>query len=125
MMRSAVFWLALLGLASMAIQHANAGSAVAMEPHHGKLVTSYGHTKEIAMQRALETARRRYGAEVRIVAATDVTGYGAIAVARLGNRAIVGVALGKRSATEADTVALEKCLKQGGTNPKIISGWRG
>ena len=64
---------------------------------------------------------------VRIVAATDIAGYGAIAVALHpnGRGSILGVALGKRSATEADNLAIEQCLKAGGTHPKIIEGFRG
>jgi len=123
--KTALFLFVLLGLGSVALQNANAGSAVAMEPRHGQLVSSYGHSKQVAMQRALETARRLYGAEVRIIAATEVTGYCAIAVARHGDKAIVGVALGKRSASEANTLAIDQCLKAGGTDPRIISGWRG
>jgi len=123
--KTALFLFVLLGLGSVALQNANAGSAVAMEPRHGQLVSSYGHSKQVAMQRALETARRLYGAEVRIIAATEVTGYCTIAVARHGDKAIVGVALGKRSASEANTLAIDQCLKAGGTDPRIISGWRG
>ena len=125
MKKTALFLFVLLGFGSVAPQDASAGSAVAMEPRHGKLVSSYGHSKQVAMERALETARRLYGAGVRIIAATNVTGYCTIAVARHGDKAIVGVALGRRSATEADSLAIEQCLKAGGTNPRIISGWRG
>jgi hypothetical protein len=116
MKRSVIFSFALVGLADVLIQNADAGSAVAMEPH---LATAYGGPVQREKQRALNEARHRYGADVRIIAATDVTGYGAIAVARLGNRAIVGVALGKRSQTEAATLAIEQCLKGGGTDPKV------
>jgi hypothetical protein len=118
-MKRSVIFFALLGLAGVLIQNADAGSAVAMEPHHGGLATAYGGPVQREKQRALNEARHRYGADVRIIAATDVTGYGAIAVARLGNRAIVGVALGKRSQTEAATLAIEQCLKGGGTDPKV------
>ena len=125
MKKTALFLFVLLGFGSVTLQDASAGSAVAMEPLHGKLVSSYGHSKQVAMERALETGRRLYGAEVRIIAATNVTGYCTIAVAGHGEKAIVGVALGRRSATEADSLAIEQCLKAGGTNPRIISGWRG
>jgi hypothetical protein len=125
MKKTALFLFVLLGFGSVTLQDASAGSAVAMEPVHGKLVSSYGHSKEVAMQRALETARRLYGVDVRIIAATNVTGYCTIAVARHGDKAIVGVALGRRSATEADRLAIDQCVKAGGTNPRIISAWRG
>jgi hypothetical protein len=127
MKRSALFRLALVCMAVAAIKNANAGSAVVTDGH-GHLITSFGQpSKEIAKEHALETARQRYGATVRLLAASDITGYGAIAVARHpnGHGSIIGVALGKRSATEADTLAIEQCLKAGGTNPKIIRGFSG
>jgi hypothetical protein len=79
------------------------------------------------MDRALETARRRYGANFRILAASDVTGYGAIAVARqpTGHGYIVGVVLGKRSHTEAVTIATKHCLQAGGLNPVVKWAFRG
>jgi hypothetical protein len=125
MKKSAFYACALIGLTTMAVQSANAGSAVAMEPRHGNLATAYGGPVLREKHRALEKARRLYGADVRIIAATDLTGYGAIAVARFGDRAIIGVALGKRSATEAYTMAIQHCLKAGGTNPKVKWTWRG
>jgi hypothetical protein len=78
-------------------------------------------------QRALAEARLKYGTQARIVAATDVIGYGAIAVAwhPSGHGSIVGISLGKRSATEADTLAIEKCLKAGGINPRVKWAFRG
>jgi selenophosphate synthase len=125
MKRSSLFSFALLVLVGVLIQNVNAGSAVAMERQHGNLATAYGGPVEREKQRALDEARRRYGADVRIIAATDVTGYGTIVVARLGNRAIIGVALGKRSAAEAATLAVEHCLKAGGTDPLVRWAWRG
>jgi hypothetical protein len=125
MKRSALLRLALVSTAVAAIQNANAGSAVAIGPHN-QLATAYGGPVEREKQRALETARRRYGADVKILAASDVTGYGAIAVARHPNgNWVIGVALGRRSATEADSLALNQCLKVGGVNPKIRWGFRG
>jgi hypothetical protein len=44
-------------------------------------------------QRALQRARQLYGSDVRLIAATDITGYGAIAVARKGNKAVNGLRL--------------------------------
>jgi hypothetical protein len=121
MKRSVIFSFVLVGLAGVLIQNADAGSAVAMEPHHGGLATAYGGPVQREKQRALAEARRRYGADVRIIAATDVTGYGAIAIAHLGNRAIIGVALGKRSAAEAAALAVKHCLTAGGTGPIVKS----
>jgi hypothetical protein len=126
MKKNALFRLALVSTAVVAMQNANAGSAVATDSH-GHNVYSYGHPKEIAKRRALDMGRREGWVNLRIVAATDITGYGAIAVARHpnGQGSILGVALGKRSATEADNLAIEQCLKAGGTHPKIIGGFRG
>lgn len=125
MKRSTLFRLVLLGLMALASHNAYAGSAVAMEPRHGNLATAYGGPMQREEQRALAQARRLYGANVRIVASTDISGYGAIAVARFGKRAIIGVALGKRSANEADTIAIEQCLKAGGTHPEVKWAFRG
>jgi hypothetical protein len=126
MKRSALFRLALVCMA-VATQNAKAGSAVVTDGH-GHLITSYGQPSK----RNRQGARAGDGpstvrATVRVLAASDVTGYGAIAVARHpnGHGSIIGVALGKRSATEADTLAIEQCLKAGGTNPKIIRGFSG
>jgi hypothetical protein len=117
--------LASFGLACIIVHNARAGSAVAMEPRHCKMVTSYGHPEAIAVQRAMEKARLLYGTNVRLLAATNVTGYCAIGVARVGDRAIVGVALGQKSAIEAQTIVLGQLAKAGGTDPKIISRWKG
>ena len=125
MKKKTVFRLLLLGFLALALQSTNAGSAVALAPHN-QMVTSYGHPKEIAKQRALEEARPKYGNNVRILAASDVTGYGAIAVARVANgNWLIGVSLGKRSATEAETLAISYCRKAGGINPQIKSAFRG
>ena len=79
-MRSVV----LLGLVALVAQNASAGSAVAMESHHGHLVSYHGYPVNEAKRLALETARSLYGTDVKIIAASDVAGYCAIAVARKG-----------------------------------------
>jgi hypothetical protein len=124
MKRSTLFRLALLSMAVAPIQSANAGSAVAIGPHN-HLVYSYGHPKEIAEQRALEMAHQLYGADVRLLAASDVTGYGAVAIAHHGIGWVTGVALGRPSASDAEHLAIEQCLRVGGTDPKIRWRWRG
>src|SRR5690348_9249501 len=122
MKKGAKIWLAvLLGLAALAAQSAKAGSAVAWDGH-GHLVSYHGYPVDEAKRLALEIGRQRYGGNVRLVAYSDASGYGAIAVARngAGSGSIIGVTLGRASAREAENRSIEKCLKAGGTNPKII-----
>jgi hypothetical protein len=115
--------LALAGFA-VAISDVRAGSAVAIAPHN-QMVMSYGHPVEVAKQRALELARRKYGRNVRIWGATDKLGYSSIAKARHPNGYgwIVAAALGKTSAREANNSAIEHCRSLGGKNPEVISTW--
>jgi hypothetical protein len=116
----------LIGLANIATEVSKAGSAVALAPNN-HLATSYGGSVEMAKERVLDVAHRRYGATARIIASSDVTGYGAIAIALLpnGRGTTIGVALGRRSATEADALAIGQCIKAGGTNPRVRWGFRG
>ena len=44
-------------------------------------MSGYGVPVQEAKRRALEIAHRRYGSNISILAASDVTGYGAIAIA--------------------------------------------
>jgi hypothetical protein len=99
---------------------------VAIGPDN-QLFTSFGHPREIAKEKALALARNKCGNNVRIIASTDLTGYCAIAAARHPNGYgwIIGVALGRRSATEADALAMEQCIKAGGAKPRVRSGFRG
>jgi hypothetical protein len=111
---------------SASTQVANAGSAVAFEPRSGKMVNSTGHPEHVAIQRAMAGARHLYGPNVRILAATDVTGYCAVGVAsRVGKTVIVGAALGRPSAADARDIVLDQLYRAGGIKPKIISRWRG
>jgi hypothetical protein len=77
MKRSNILRIDLFASAVLGVKEAEAGSAVAIGPHN-QMATSYGYPEEIAKQRALELARRRYGPNVRLLAASDVTGYGAL-----------------------------------------------
>jgi hypothetical protein len=126
MKKSVLLRLTLISLTALIIHNANAGSAVVWDGGRN-LTTSYGHPVEIAKQRALQTAHLLGWSNVRIFGFTDQTGYGAIAVARHpnGHGAIVAAALGKRSATEAHELAIQHCLQAGGTDPKVISQFRG
>ena len=80
MNNASLFRLALIGLLGVGIQHANAGSAVAWDGH-GHFSTAYGGPVEREKQRALDTAHRKGWANAKIIAAADMPGYGAIAVA--------------------------------------------
>jgi hypothetical protein len=118
--------LALLGFAQFAPQTANAGSAVATDAK-GHNVYDFGHPKDTCKRRALEMARHKGWSNVKIVAATDVNGYGAIAIARHpnGHGSILGVVLGQQSAREAATAAVNRCLQAGGTDVKIRWTFKG
>ena len=122
--RSGMRLVVLMGLAALTVQQAKAGSAVASDGN-GHLSISFGHSKEVDKQSALELGRRLHGPNVRIVAASDVAGYCAIAVAGWGRGSVFGVALGRATAEEAKRLAIGQCLKFGGTNPKIKSEFRG
>jgi hypothetical protein len=106
------------------MQNASAASAVAWDGHC-HMVSSYGGSLKEVKREALDRCRHRYGPNAKILDASDIIGYGAIAVARFGPRWIIGVSLGRRSASESETLAKEKCLKAGGTNPRIKWGWYG
>lgn len=113
-----------LALAALITQEANAGSAVAHDPA-GHTVYSFGGPEKLAREQALEISRHRGWLNARIIASSDTIGYGAIAVARKGTGSVVGVSIGKRSMAEADTLAMEQCLKRGGTDPKVRWRFRG
>jgi hypothetical protein len=106
-----------------ALERADAASAVVLAPA-GHLVTSAGQrTVEIAKYDALSTARKKYGANVRLLAASGRSGYGAIVVAREANgRQVITVSLGFPSQGEADLEAIAQSLKGGGVNPEVR--WR-
>jgi hypothetical protein len=63
MKKSVLFPVVLIGFGIFDLQRAHAGSAVALAPHN-QMVTSFGHTREVAKKRALEEARRKYGDNV-------------------------------------------------------------
>ena len=122
MTRSAIFCLILVGITVAALQRLEAGSAVATDGH-GHTVYSSGHPKAVAIQRAMETARLNGWTDARIVAATDVTGYSAIAVGSKGkNSSVLGIVLGRASREDAEKRAIEECFKAGGTDVQVR--WR-
>jgi hypothetical protein len=116
--------LALAAVAVGALDRADAASAVVLAPA-GHLVTSAGQRSvEIAKYDALSTARKKYGANVRLLAATGRSGYGAIVVAGRANGqgSFITVSLGYPSQAEADRLAIAQSLKAGGVNPEVR--WR-
>src|SRR5262249_50027666 len=115
---------ALVSLAALAVHNAKAGSAVVWDGH-GHVVSYHGSRVDEATRRAFELAYRHFGGGFRLIASTDLNGYGAVAVAAKGTGSVIGVALGKRSATEANALAIDHCLKAGGTSPKVIKAWKG
>ena len=86
--------LALIGLAEIATQHTNAGSVVSSDSH-GHNIYVCGHPEKICEKMAFDEATRRGWANERIIAFTDIAGYGAIATARHPNGygSMIGVAL--------------------------------
>jgi hypothetical protein len=125
MKRSAIFRLILVGMTVTAIPRAEAASAVAYAPG-GHIITSRGQfSKEIAEQHALTTALQQYGASARLIAASDATGYCAIAVAQKGKGSVLGAALGRALREDAEKRAIEVCLNGGGTHPVVRWEWYG
>ena len=125
MTRSAIFRFILVGMTVAGLQHLEAGSAVANDGL-SHTVQSYGHPKTVAIQRALEVARLHGWTDARIIAATDKTGYGAIAVAaHKGGGSVVGVSIRNGSQAEADTKAIENCLKANGFDARVRWRFRG
>jgi hypothetical protein len=121
MKRTILVWVALLALAGVTVQKLKAGSAVAADGH-GNLSTAYGGPVDREKQRALDKAHRRYGfSHFTILASTNISGYGAVAVALHpnGHDSLVGIALGKKSQAEAVTMALDHCRKAGGTHARV------
>jgi hypothetical protein len=124
MRRSIIFRIALLSLGLLAGKDAEAGSAVAIGSN-GHLVASVAPSVDQAKQRAIDICIRQGGVNVRILAASDIVGYGAIAFGRRGSGYLTGVALGKRSPIEAEILAIDACRKAGCSNPKIKREFKG
>ena len=113
-------------LAGLFLQKTNAGSAVAIGSN-GRLGTAAGWPIKEAKRRALKMCVRNGGVAPKILAATDVVGEGAIAVASRGKGSgwLIAVSLGRRSAVDAQARAIEQCRKAGGIDPKVRWGFRG
>jgi hypothetical protein len=122
MKRSALLVLILLCLATFA----NAGSVVVWDGgrHVG---TSFGHPLKEAKQRAVADARHRGWQNIRIIGSSDVTGYGAVVVARHPNGvgALIGVSLGNQSRRKAVATATDLCKRAGGTDMHVKYSFKG
>jgi hypothetical protein len=127
MKRNVLFRLALVAMTVGAMENAHAGSAVAFSRATNGLVVDAGVPVELAKQHALAEARRKYGAGVQIIGATDVSGYGAVAVARHPNGVgwIICYSMGRTSAAEAENLAKQKCRQLGGQNPQVKLRFQG
>jgi hypothetical protein len=85
MKRSALFRLALISVAAMAIQRTNAGSAVATGPHGAHVIVSNpSYSEEVVKQKALALWHSRWRGQARILASTGVVGECGVAVSRKG-----------------------------------------
>lgn len=119
---------AILGLVvtSLFLQRADAGSAVAIGSN-GRLGAAAGWPLNEAKRRALKMCMQNGGVNPRIFAASDLVGEGAVAVGSNRNRkgSIIGVALGRSSALDAASRAIEACQRAGGIRPKVIRAFKG
>jgi hypothetical protein len=124
MKRRMLFRLALVGVTFFALQRINAASAVAWDGGSNVITSAGQFTERLAKYDALSTGRKKFGANVRVIASTGRSGYGAIAVAARanGHGQIIGIALGRGSQSEADRLAMGQCLKAGGVWPEVR--WR-
>jgi hypothetical protein len=127
MRKGGVFRIVLVAICGTLIQSVDAGSAVAIANNGQRtmIVKSYGLPQKEAQQHVLDICRREGGANAKLLATSDVIGYGAIAIARRGSNWVVGVSLGRRSPTESEIRALRACLRAGGIKPKVEWGFRG
>jgi Domain of unknown function (DUF4189) len=125
MTKSMLSRLVLVGMAVLALQRADAASAVAWDGGSNVITSTGQRSVEIAKYDALSTGRKKFGANVRVIASTPRSGYGAIAVARKanGHGQVIGIALGRGSQSEADRLAMGQCLKDGGAWPAEVR-WR-
>jgi hypothetical protein len=116
--------LALLGFGCILTLNAGAGSAVAWD-RHGHMAYTFGESRKDAERHVLDLCRRKGSMNAKLLASTDIVGYGAIAVARLGAGSVIGVSLGRPSPADAESRAINKCLKAGGLDPRVRWGWKG
>jgi hypothetical protein len=128
MKRSMLFSLVLTSMVVVAMQGANASSAVAIDRQfHITRAYDPRATEVEAREKALELALHHGWRDARILASTGRYGYCAIALAYRadGKAAVTGVSLGRPSQAEADRRAIASCLKAGGFEPKVYARFKG
>jgi hypothetical protein len=91
------------------------------------IVAGWSYSKKAAEQKALALWHGKWRGQAKISASSDVVGDGAVAVWSHDKAWAIGAALGKRSSTEADALAIKYCLQHcpTGAKPKILRGFRG
>jgi hypothetical protein len=127
LMKRPAFGLLIIGLHGVFVESLYAGSAVAIANNGQRtiIVKSYGLPKKVAERDVIEICRGEGGVNAKVLASSSIVGYGAIAVSRRGPEWVVGVSLGRKSASESETRAIKACLRAGGINPKVKWGFRG
>jgi hypothetical protein len=125
MKNNAALALAMLASASLVVPPAGAASAVAVDFEEYILSSRCQPSKAIAIKHIWLSARDRGG--VRVIAASNETGYCAIALGwnPRGYGPIKGAAVGQATQAEADSLAMEQCLARGGADPWVIRRWWG
>ena len=85
------------------------------------IVSNPSYFQEVAKRKALALWYSKWHGQARILASTGVVSECAVAFWRKGRAWAVGVALGKRSEAEADSVAIKYCLQHclPGAHPKV------
>jgi hypothetical protein len=89
--------------------------------HHQFLESGWSlrEAQQRAIRRAWEHGAKYGVVSVQIVAASDIGGYGALAVSGHGKARVFGTAFGCRSLIEAQKRAIEACREKGGSEPRI------
>jgi hypothetical protein len=136
-MKTRLYTLGLLAVASLPVCQARAASAVALGTN-GYWATCHFGNQPLAFveKRAIENCRLAGGINPRVIAASATPGYAAVAYARgrttaTGNATgargtgewAIGCAFGAPTQNTANRQAIENCRRHGGAKPEIRSTW--
>jgi hypothetical protein len=123
---SALFLLVAGAFATATFSNANAGSVVVWDGAQN-VGAFFGHPVEVAKQRAPADSQRHGRQNVKIIGSSDVTGYGAIVVARHPNGVgtLIGVSLGNPSKRKAVAMAVRLCKRDGGADAHVKYSFKG